>query len=406
MAGAESLDALPARLIELPPSIELSAEQRAARERARRFLQEELLPRERQFPECDHLPAEVEEHLNARARELGLWAPATPRELGGAGLGVLGAVLIKEQVAQSVLGDVRQDRGIGGDPWPALFQATDEQKQRYLYPHLRGEKRMFFALTEPAAGSDAANIQTRAEWEGRGWRINGRKHFIGAGGRADFGVVFAVTDPGKRARGGITCFIVDRETPGWRWVRDIETMGACRPAELVFEDCRVPPSNVLGEVGQGFVLAQQTLSITRIRQAALCLGTAQRAFDLLLPWLRRRVTFGRPLAQREAIRWLVARAAADLRAARLLTYSVAQQIDRGVDVRWEVPTAKTRAAQMAGRVVDLAMQLHGALGVSRDLPLERLYRDIRSMRITEGADEIQRDLIARELAGREEPVSA
>lgn len=388
-----------APVLEAPPRA--TTRQLAARAAARRLLLEDLIPMEALTPECDRLPEDTEARLAARARELGLWAPATPSELGGQGLGELGSLLVHEQVAQSIVGDIRQDRGIGGDPWPALYHANPEQRRRFLDPYVAGTKSMFFALTEPSAGSDAASIQTRAvRRPGGWWSITGGKWLIGRAGYADFGVVFAVTDPTRGARGGVTCFIVEAGTPGLEMVREIETMGACRPYELRLTDCRVPERNVLGEVGTGFVLAQQTLSRTRIRQTAMTLGAAQRALDMLADWLPRRSTFQRSLSDRQPLRWSVARAAAELRAARLLAYRVAAHIDSGQDVRWEVPFAKSRAAQVACTVIDLAIQLHGGRGVSRDLPLERLYRDVRSMRITEGADEVQRDLVIRRLLGR------
>jgi acyl-CoA dehydrogenase len=391
------MSGLPERYDRPPLAVELSGEQRAARERARQYVREELIPRESEVGEVDALPADLERHLNDRAKALGLWAPATPVELGGGGLGELGHVLLREQVANAVLADIRQERGIGGDPWPALYAAQGEMRERYLMPHIRGEKTMFFALTEPGAGSDAASLKTRAEWTGSAWRITGRKHFIGRGGTADFGIVFASTDADKGARGGITCFAVDRGTPGFTHVRDIETMGACRPTEIAFDGCLVPPENVLGEVGQGFVLASKTLARTRLRQASMSLGVAQRALDETLAWVAERRTFGKLLKEREIVRARLARAAVDLRAARLMTYAIAGASDRGENIRAMVPAAKTLAAQTAWRITDLAVQLHGAVGIGRDRPVERLYRDVRSFRITEGSDEVQRSLIAREL---------
>ncbi len=313
----------------------------------------------------------------------------------------MGYVAVREYIAQSTVGDIRHDRGAGGDPWPTLFSASEAQKRRYLEPVLSGSKRMFFGLTEPSGGSDAAGILTKATRVSGGWLLNGRKRWIGRGGIADFGVVFATTDRDKGAKGGVSAFFVERGAEGFTHVRDLVTMGACSTSELSFVDCFVPDDNVLGEIGEAFVLAQRTLSRSRVRQAALNLGAGQRAFDIMVRWVPERRTFGKPLADREAVRWMIARAAADLQSARYLVYRVASQIDAGGEPRWEVPPMKTRAAQMACRVVDLAMQLHGALGISRDLPLERIYRDVRGFRISEGADEVQRVLVAREFAGRE-----
>ena len=392
---------LPSRYVDAPPGIELSDAQVAAAGRARDYLQEYLIPLEAHVPEVDPLPEQIEAEMVAEAKRRQLWAIATPTEFGGQGLGEVGYVAVREHVAQSTVGDIRHDRGAGGDPWPTLFSASGDQKRKYLEPVLAGTKRMFFGLTEPSGGSDAAGILTEATKVSGGWLINGSKRWIGRGGIADFGVVFAVTDRNLGAKGGVSAFFVERGYEGFNHVRDLVTMGACLTSELAFVNCFVPDDAVLGDVGGAFALAQRTLSRSRVRQAALNIGAAQRAFDLMVRWVPTRRTFGKSLAEREAVRWMIARAAADLQSARYLVYRVASQIDKGADPRWEVPPMKTRAAQMVCRVVDLAMQLHGALGISRDLPLERIYRDVRGFRISEGADEVQRVLVAREFAGRE-----
>ncbi len=223
---------------------------------------------------------------------------------------------------------------------------------------------------------------------------------IGRGGIADFGVVFAVSDPDKRAKGGVTAFFVERGDDGFRHVRDLVTMGACMTSELAFENCFVPDENVLGEVGEAFVLAQRTLSRSRVRQAALNIGAGQRAFDMMVKW----VPNGAPW---EGSRRAGGGAVDDRSAGGRPPIRPLPRLSGGLtDRQWArtaagIPPMKTRAAQMACRVVDLAMQLHGALGIGRDLPLERIYRDVRGFRISEGADEVQRVLVAREFAGRE-----
>jgi alkylation response protein AidB-like acyl-CoA dehydrogenase len=390
---------LPTRYTEDPPEVTLTSEQQDAGARAKAFLDEVLIPLEQSDApiDVDPLPEDTDALLVKEARARGLWGVATPKEYGGQGLGELGYVVVREYLCQSIVGDVRNERGAAGDPWPVLFSASEGQKDKYLYPVLRGDAGMFFGLTEPSGGSDAAGILTKARRAKGGWVINGRKKWIGRGGQQPFGIVFAVTDEDKRARGGITAFFVEKGTPGFHHVRDLVTMGAARTAELAFEDCWVPDDNVLGEIGGAFAMAQRTLCQSRVRQAVYNLGAAQRAFDSLLSWLPERRTFGKALCERESVRWMLARAAVDLEAARAMIYRAAYLIDNGFDPRWEVPAMKTYAAQMACRVIDLAIQLHGARGISSELPLERLYRDIRGFRISEGADEVQRMLIAREM---------
>jgi acyl-CoA dehydrogenase len=402
MSTSTAERSLPVRYTDVPPHVTFTDAQLDVARRARAFLHEVLIPLERtEQTEVDPLSPELDQQLCALAKERGLWGVATPTEYGGQGLGELGFVVVREYVAQSILGDVRHERGVGGDPWPALFYANDEQKKRFLYPVLRGEKAMFFGLTEPSGGSDAAGIVTHAHRARGGWVINGRKKWIGRGGHHPFGIIFAVTDEERRAKGGITAFFVERGAPGFTHVRDLVTMGAACTSELAFDDCWVPDENVMGDVGGAFAVAQITLSRSRVRQAVLNLGAAQRAFDQLVAWLPERRTFGKALSERQPLRWMLARAAADLEGTRAMIYRVAYLIDQGHDPRWEVPPLKTRAAQMACRVIDLSIQLHGALGISTELPLERLYRDVRGFRISEGSDEVQRMLIARELVGRE-----
>lgn len=363
----------------------------------RRFVDEELIPLEAECAEVDPLPEDIEKRLNEKVKKLGLWAMYVPKELGGAGLGLLAFVVMKEQVSRAIVGDIRDSRGFGGNPWPIMLAVNEEQKERYLLPLIRGEKGFFFALTEPNTGSDPASMLTTATRRGDDWVLNGSKIWITNVVRADFGAVFAITDKEKRARGGMTCFLVERDTPGFEVVRYVDTMGAARPAELVFRDCVLSPSQVVGEVGQGFYLAQRNLSITRTQQIPLCVGTAQRAFEMTIEYAKQRVTFGQPLSRRQAVQWMLVDSAIEINAARLMMYHLAWRIDQGEDPRLEVPTAKTFANEMGTRVLDRCIQIHGAAGISKDLPLERMYRDIRSLRITEGGTEVQRWVLARNL---------
>jgi acyl-CoA dehydrogenase len=256
---------------------------------------------------------------------------------------------------------------------------------------------MFFAMSEPGAGNDAGAIRTSAVRDGHGWVLNGAKTWITAAGSAAFGVVFAMTDPSRGVRGGLSCFFVDRDTPGMTISRPHRTIGAARVHDIFFDDCRVSADALLGEVGGAFELAQQTLTVTRLMQAPISVGLTERALDMAASYASKRVTFGRPLAEREAVQSMLAESAAELRAARLMARTVAWRLDHGEEPRREAAIAKVYAGEMGSRVLDRAIQIHGGLGVSRELPLERMFRDQRSFRITEGSTEVQRWIIARDL---------
>ncbi|MCL5959936.1 MAG: acyl-CoA dehydrogenase family protein [Chloroflexi bacterium] len=364
----------------------------------RRFVNEELIPYEREkWAESEPLPAAEDKRLRDKVKALGLYACAVPKIYGGAGLGILGWVIVREEISKCAVGDIRNERGFGGNPWPILYECNDEQKKRYLLPIVRGEKLSFFGMTEPNAGNDASSILTTAVRDGDDWVINGTKMFIGGVQRTDFGIIFAMTDKQKGIRGGLTAFVVERDTPGFQVVREIPTMGAAVPSELSLVNCRVPSSQVIGEVGQAFISAQKNLSITRIMHAPMCLGASQRGLDMTIEYAKQRVTFGQPIAKRQAVQWMLADSYAEIQACRLMAYQAAWKIDQGEDPRYEAPLIKTFGDELASRVLDKCIQIHGAAGVSRDLPLERLYRDARSLRITEAGSEVQRWVIARNL---------
>jgi alkylation response protein AidB-like acyl-CoA dehydrogenase len=274
---------------------------------------------------------------------------------------------------------------------------TPEQRERYLVPYARGEKRSAIAISEPGAGSDPAGMQTTAIKKGDQWVINGRKIWISRAHIADFLIVMALTDKEKRARGGITAFLVDKGTPGLILQRQIPVIGGHAPWELVFEDMTVPDSHVLGHIGQGFAPMQLRLTVRRLEIGSWCVGSAQRCLDMMVDYAKQRVTFGQRLADRQAIQWFIADAATDIYAARLMTYHGAWKFDQGEDVRQEASMLKVFATEMATRIADHAMQVHGGMGMSKDLPLEFIYRRLRPMRIFEGPSEIHRWVIARSL---------
>jgi acyl-CoA dehydrogenase len=363
------------------------------RDLVRRFVADELVPLEPHVPrEWEwELPREVEERLNARAKELGLWALSVPEEHGGAGLGTLGRAVVDEE-----LGRTLTPWNIPGEPSAILYACNAEQRERFLYPVIRGEKQTCFAQTEPDAGSDPAMMQTRAVRDGDDWVINGTKRFISFAHRADFVQLFAVTDPEKRQHGGITCFLVERGTPGYKLVGRTRIMGREAPSELLFEDCRVPHANVLGEVGRGFALAQTWLSAhDRMGLGPKAVGRSERALDMATDYAKMRVTFGRPLADRQAIQWMLADSALEIHQCRLMTYHAAWKADQGQDMRIEASMIRLFASEMQSRVIDRAIQIHGGVGLSDELPLAAFYQHVRSYRISGGASEIQRMILAR-----------
>ena len=263
---------------------------------------------------------------------------------------------------------------------------------------LRGEKRGFFGLTEPSGGSDPARaIRTKAVRDGDDWLITGSKIFISGADVADFGIVFARTDASK-GRGGVTCFIIDADTPGFHVRRVVHTLRSGHyGTELQFEEARVPHANVLGEVNRGFSIANDRLTRQRIPYAAGCIGVAIKAQALCIDYAKQRETFGAALSTRQAIQWMVVDNEIDIRTARWATLAVACKAKRGEPYRAEAAMAKLLASEGASRVVDRAIQIHGGYGVTKDFPFERWYREMRIRRIGEGPSEVQRIVMAREL---------
>ncbi len=369
------------------------------RRNVRGFVDKELIPLEQSYrPEGEEMPEHLLKPLQEKARAMGLWMLDVPEEYGGAGLDLLTRCVIQEEVSRTVVLPFRGNELFGPEVRPVLFHCNEEQKKRFLEPVLRGEKKVCFAQTEPDAGSDPAGMRTRATRDGDDFILNGTKRFITGAGHSDFAQVMAVTDPEKRARGGITCFIVDLKSPGVTLERQWPTMMGDAPWEIVFENVRVPATDIIGEVGQGFSLAQKWIQDGRIRgHGARPLGIAQRALDMMIDYAHKRVTFGRPLADRQAVQFMVAESAMELHAARLMVYECAWRSDRGEDVRNLSYMVKIMSSEMASRVVDRSIQVHGGIGLTKDLPLEWWYRQVRSIRITEGATEVLRWRLAQNL---------
>jgi len=363
------------------------------------FVERELIPLERDYrPEGEEMPEELYKPLQEKTKAMGFWMLDVPAEYGGAELDLLTRCVIQEEVSRSVATPFRSNPIFGPDVRAVLFQCNDEQKERYLYPVIRGEKTACFAQTEPDAGGDPAGMKTRAVLDGDDYVLNGTKRFITGAGGSDFAQVMAVTDPEKRARGGITCFLVDMDTPGVTIERRWPTMMGDAPYQILFDNARVPAANVIGEVGQGFGLAQKWLQEGRIKgHGARCLGIAERSLEMMMDYAEIRTTFGKPLAERQAVQFMVADSTMELHMARLLVYECAWRHDRGEDVRNLAYMVKCVCTEMASRVVDRAIQVHGGIGLTKELPLEWWYRQVRSIRITEGATEVLRWRLAQNL---------
>jgi alkylation response protein AidB-like acyl-CoA dehydrogenase len=385
-----------------PMNLEPTEEQKQIVATVRRFVREEIVPLEAKLdPDASELPREDFERLTQKVRDMGFWGLDIPAEYGGAGVDMVTRVLMAIEMSQHRAGLYVPCYGVFGTAGLAqLYEATEDQKQRYLHPVLRGEKRGFFGLTEPSGGSDPARaIRTRAVRDGDDWVINGSKVFISGADRAHFGLVFARTDASK-GRGGVTCFLVDTDMKGFHVRRVVHTLRSSHYAtELQFEDLRVPNANVLGEVNGGFAIANERLSRQRVPYAAACIGVAVKAQELAIDYAKQRETFGAPLATRQAVQWMIIDNELDIRSSLWLTLAAASKVDRGEPFRTEAGMAKLVATEAGGRVVDRAMQIHGGYGMTKDLPFERWYREMRIRRVGEGPNEVQRHVIARDLLG-------
>jgi acyl-CoA dehydrogenase len=388
----------------------LPSEIRQIRDVARRIVEEELLPREKEYllsPDRAHgrkeilnlravYPAEIVEKWERISKESGLWYFLIPEEHGGMGLSLLAQVVVWEQFSYTYV------------PFPfanvpsILYLCKDEQVDKYLTPVIEGTKTTAFAQTEPNAGSDPGGMmQTKAVKDGSDWVINGTKMWISNAADSDILLVLAVTDPEKRQRGGITMFLVDRNNPGVHVEEPgLKTWLSPQAGQYIvhFDNCRVPEQDVLGMVGNGFRLGQKWLTIhDRLLRGPLAMGKMQRAIDMSIDWAKQRVTFGKPIAERQAIQWKLVDMYIDLKALRTMTYEVAARADSGVDVRGDAALVKLCGTEWGARCIDQAIQIHGAMGESSELPLTHFYRYLRHAQIGGGTSEIQRMLIARQL---------
>ena len=383
-------------------NLELTEEQDMIIGMVRKFVREEILPLELDLdPDADELERDDRERLIEKTKAMGLYGLDIPPEYGGPEIDLVTRTLMAVEMSQHRAGLYSPCYGTFGDAGLAqLFEATDSQKEKYLYPTLRGEKRGFFGVSEPSGGSDPARaIQTKAVREGDDWVINGSKLWISGADRANFGLVFARTDSDK-GRNGVTCFIVDTDTPGFHVRRVVHTLRSAHYAtELQFVDMRVPDENILGEVNKGFAIANDRLTRQRIPYAAGCIGVAIKAQEMALEYVPQRETFGAPLSSRQAIQWMLVDNEIDIKQSLWITVEAAAKAERGENFRKEAAMAKLVATEAGGRVVDRCMQMFGGLGVAKDLPFERWFREMRIRRIGEGPSEVQRHVIAREILG-------
>jgi acyl-CoA dehydrogenase len=371
------------------------------RHRVAEFVRDEVLPVEPEATEENF--DQTLEGLRKKARDAGLWTPHLPEEWGGLGVGPLGMALISQECGVSGLASLALNAMAPdeGNMHLLLHAGTAEQKERYLRPLAAAEVRSCFAMTEQAAGSDPTELRTRAVLDGDDWVIDGEKWFISGANGAAFAIVVAATDPAAEdPHVRHSLFLVDADNPGWKVIREIPVMGTEGPGghcEVRLEACRVPAEAMLGDRAAGLTLAQARLGPARLAHAMRWIGVAQRALDLAANRALDREVFGKRLAEHQSIQWMLADSATQLYAARLMVLHAASKIEARQEARQEVAFVKVFVSEALGDIVDRALQIHGALGYSGDLPLERFYRDARAARIYDGPSEVHRMVIARNL---------
>ncbi len=379
----------------------LTDEHRMLKDLVARFVREELLPLEPAVLEREtagqgvFLTAAERAPLDKQSRELGLWGLDAPEDVGGSDLPEVALVGVNEEMGKTVTPYVLPPDS--PNLRMLMISANAEQRAQYLAPYAKGETISAIGISEPGAGGDPAAMSTRAVRDGNDWVINGRKIWISRAADADFTILMAVTDKSKGAHGGISAFLIDKGTPGFNVLRRIAMIGGHFTYEIALEDCRVPASKLLGEVGQGFAPMQIRLSTRRLEMSCVCIGMAQRALDMMCDYAPQRVTFGAPLAERQTIQWWVADAAAKIHAARLMAYDAAWKLDQKRDPRIEISMLKVFATELAWDTLDKAMQTFGAMGMTKEMPLQLMAATVRNMRIYEGPSEVHRWVIARKL---------
>ncbi len=361
------------------------------------FVDRELIPIERTTMDGPEMRPEIREKLERKAKDLGLWLLEVPIEHGGQGLGLLGMVVVWEELARTIALPPRGPLIFGPDLRPILFTLSDAQKEKYLHPVLRGEKVTAFAQSEPDAGSDPGAMRTTAVRKGDRYVINGYKRLITNAGKADFYQLVAATDRSKGSKGGLSMFLVDADTPGITLVGRTQTMMGDAPYEIAFDNVEVPAENLIGHEGEGMKSAQSWITSGRLYQACRGLGVAKRCLDLAAQYSKQRVTFGAPLADRQAVQFMLADSYIEHHMTQLLVYQLAARTDAGVAARHESYMAKIAGTELGFRVADRCMQIHGGMGLTIEMPISKMWRDARSFMITEGPVELMRWVLAREI---------
>lgn len=378
----------------------LTDEVRNLRGRMRRFIDEEAIPREAELLDREGDGGAVLEDLKRSAKAQNLWALGHPEEIGGGGLAFMPFVYLNEIIGRSEFGQVAVGSVSMQDSIMLHLYASPQQRERWLKPLVAGDIYPSVGLTEPeVAGSDPTLMQTTARLEGDEWVISGHKWFTSGANRAAFTTVFCKTDPEAPRHLQFSSVIVPTDTPGYEIVRVIPVMGGQHGShcEVRLNDVRVPHDNLLGPRGKGFVIAQQRLGPGRIFHCMRWLGQAERAFELMCQRANTRFAHGSLLAEKGEIQRYVAESAAQIQACRLMTLDAARVMDGGGEARVEISLIKFYGAQMLHDVIDRAIQVHGALGLTADTPLERMYRDARGGRMYDGPDEVHRMVVARRL---------
>ncbi len=374
---------------------ELPEELRLLKDNLRKFVDKELIPLEREVVNDIKLQKQLPKKLRPKVDELGLWQYDVPEELGGLGLGMMAKIIVWSEISRTTSLPSRSLNIFGFPVSPILYTLEGRAREEYLLPIISGEKTSCFAQTEADAGSDPAAMRTQAVRDGDDYVINGVKRFITGADEADFAQVFAVTDPEKRARGGITGFLVDMNTPGVKVAASYDLMIDDKPCEIVFDNVRVPAWKRIGQEGEGFKHAQSWINSGRIRHGARSLGVMERCFELGSTYAKQRKTFGALLAERQSVQWPLTDIYMDIHKLRLMLYHAAWKHDRKEDCREEAFMVKIFGDERSFWAADRVMQIHGGMGLSKELPIERFFRDQRSMMITEGAIEVLRMALAR-----------
>jgi alkylation response protein AidB-like acyl-CoA dehydrogenase len=381
-------------------SVEMPEEHRMLQELVARFVEEELIPLEpniiaREMAGEHPILNDLEEgQILAKCKELGLWGLDAPEEFGGANLPAVALMAVNEELWRTIVPFTFPPDS--PNLQMLLAVATPEQKKRYVEPYARGEAKSAIAISEPGAGGDPSSMSTRAEMVGNQWIITGRKVWVSRVPQADFIIVMARVGK-EMGRTGITAFIVEKGAKGFEIAREIPMLGGHRTYELVFEDLRLPADAILGEVGQGFAPMQLRPNVRRLQIGAWAIGLSRRALDMLCSHVKQRKTFGALLADRQAIQWWIADGATKIHACRLMVQDAAARLDRGEDVRQVASMIKVFATEMATEIVDHAIQSFGAMGVTKELPLQLMAQKIRVMRIYEGPSEVHRMSIAKRI---------